>query len=83
MSTRKIVVLSAALSIVCCTSAFAARSDVAQEPHRMVHRHHLAVNVKANTASDADRDAGMYVVKPQSEPEYFGHASGSDGSIPQ
>ena len=30
--------------------------------------------------SETDRDAGMYVVKPQADPEYFSHASGSRGS---
>lgn len=30
--------------------------------------------------SGTDRDAGTYVVKPQSDPEYFSHASGSRGS---
>ena len=29
---------------------------------------------------EADRDAGMYVVKPQPDSEYFSHASGSRGS---
>ena len=34
----------------------------------------------AVTAPETDRDAGMYVVKPQASPEFFGHATGSDGS---
>lgn len=34
----------------------------------------------AVTAPETDRDAGMYVVKPESAPEFFGHATGSDGS---
>ena len=83
MITMRTVVLSVALSAALSTSAFAARIDTAQEPHRAVHKHHLAHYVKPNTASDADRDAGMYIVKPQSEPEYFGHGVGSDGSVPQ
>ena len=82
MNATRILMLSVALSATLSTSAFAARVDTAQEPHRAVQKHHLAHYVKPNTASDADRDAGMYVVKPQSEPEYFGHAAGSDGSIP-
>ncbi len=83
MITTRTVMLSVALSATLSTSAFAARIDTAQEPHRMVHKHNLAHYAKPNTASDADRDAGMYVVKPHSEPEYFGHATGSDGSSPQ
>lgn len=35
----------------------------------------------AVTAPETDRDAGMYVVKPESAPESFGHATGSDGSM--
>lgn len=35
----------------------------------------------AVTAPETDRDAGMYVVKPQSQPEFFGHATGSDGTM--
>lgn len=30
--------------------------------------------------SEAGRDAGMYVVKPQPDSEYFSHASGSRGT---
>lgn len=82
MIITRTVMLSVALSATLSTSAFAARIDTAQEPHRVVHKHHLAHYVKPDTASDADRDAGMYVVKPQSEPEYFGHGVGSDGSMP-
>ena len=80
MITARNVLLSVALSATLSTSAFAARSDIAQEPHRVVHKHHLAHYVKPNTASDADRDAGMYVVKPRSEPEYFGHQCHGKGS---
>ena len=47
------------------------------------HRKHAAKHAKLVTPADVDRDAGMYVVKPQNQPEYFGHATGSDGSAPQ
>jgi hypothetical protein len=47
------------------------------------HLKHAAKHASITTPADADRDAGMYVVKPVREPEYFGHASGSDGSMPQ
>ena len=44
---------------------------------------HAAKHTKPAAAPEADRDAGMYVVKPQTPPEYFGHGTGSDGSMPQ
>lgn len=34
----------------------------------------------AATEAEPDRDAGMYIVKPQPSPEYFSHSTGSDGS---
>ena len=36
------------------------------------HRKHAAKHAKLVTPADVDRDAGMYVVKPQNQPEYFG-----------
>ncbi|MGI4767463.1 MAG: hypothetical protein ACRYGP_20660 [Janthinobacterium lividum] len=44
---------------------------------------HAAKHTTPAAAPEADRDAGMYVVKPQTPPEYFGHGTGSDGSMPQ
>lgn len=44
---------------------------------------HAAKHKVDAAAPEADRDAGMYVVKPQTAPEYFGHGTGSDGSMPQ
>ncbi len=44
---------------------------------------HAAKHAAVTPAADADRDAGMYVVKPQTVPEYFGHGAGSDGAMPQ
>lgn len=44
---------------------------------------HVAKHTTQAAAPEADRDAGMYVVKPQTPPEYFGHGTGSDGSMPQ
>ena len=86
MHMKSVLILSAALAASLSTSAFAARVDTAEVPHHAVHKHHVAKNATQtaapNTATDVDRDAGMYIVKPQSDPEIFGHATGSDGSMP-
>lgn len=43
---------------------------------------HAAKHKPVAAAPEADRDAGMYIVKPETPPEYFGHGTGSDGSMP-
>lgn len=83
MNIKNILILSTALSVLSSTGAFALQSEHGQTAHRIVHKHHLATYRNPNTASDVNRDAGMYVVKPEAQPEYFGHATGSDGSMPQ
>ena len=83
MRIKNSFILSATLPILFSTSAFALHSDKAQVAHRVVHRHNLAHYQNPNVTSDVNRDAGMYEVKPESAPEYFGHAGGSDGSMPQ
>ena len=83
MHTRNLLILSAVFSMGMASSAFAVQSDREQVVHHVAHKRHIVKNINPNSASDADRDAGMYIVKPQAEPEYFGHAAGSDGSMPQ
>ena len=46
-------------------------------------KHAAKHSSQAAAPEGEDRDAGMYVVKPQNAPEYFGHGTGSDGSMPQ
>ena len=83
MKFKNLVMLSGAFSIALATSAFAVQSDGEQVVHHAVHKRHLVKNIKPNTASDADSEAAPYVSKPQTVPEYFGHGTGSDGSMPQ
>ncbi len=63
--------------------AFGASSNAGDTTVSSRHRKHAVKHAKLATPADVDRDAGMYVVKPQNQPEYFGHGTGSDGSMPQ
>ena len=61
---------------------FGASSNAGDTTVNSRHLRHVVKHAKLITPSDTDRDAGMYIVKPQQDPEYFGHGSGSDGSMP-
>ena len=67
-------------------SASALTSDREATTRHPVHKHHLAHYKPRATMTDAPTVAApdpATDVKPENPAEYFGHATGSDGSMPQ
>ena len=65
------------------SSAFAVAVDQPDVVHHAVHRHHVARVHNPKTISDVPQESAAPDVKSENPPEYFGHATGSDGSMPQ
>lgn len=83
MHLKTIFISTASASLLLATSAFAVTTDRDNVVRQHAHRHHVARNHNSSTVSDVPQESAAPEIKPQKDPEYFGHASGSDGSMSQ
>lgn len=82
MSKILAAAVSCATLALSTSLAFATTSTDAPSRHA-VHRHHVARYHAPNApVSDVPQEAAAPEGKPDTVPEYFGHAVGSDGAMP-
>ncbi len=83
MQYKKTFIIAGIVGCFASSSAFAVSSEQGSTVHHKAQRHNVARMHNPKTMSDVPQESAAPDVKPQAEPEYFGHASGSDGSMPQ
>jgi hypothetical protein len=79
MQYKTIFSVCGLIGCLASTSAFAVATDQSGVTHKATHRHHVARVHNTNTMTDVPQESAAPEIKPETPPEYFGHATGSDG----
>ena len=84
MQNKTIFSVCGVVACLASSNAFAVGSDqTGPTVQHRTYRHHVARVHNPKTISDVPQESAAPDIKTENPPEYFGHAAGSDGSMPQ